>query len=34
MFRSSKLILIQKYVAETGKEPKVYKLGGNEWKTR
>ncbi|WP_449621620.1 transcription-repair coupling factor [Robertmurraya sp. Marseille-Q9965] len=24
--------LVQKYVASEGKEPKVYKLGGNDWK--
>ncbi|WP_428910336.1 transcription-repair coupling factor [Niallia sp. Krafla_26] len=24
--------LVQKYVAAEGKEPKIYKLGGNEWK--
>lgn len=24
--------LIQKYVASEGKEPKIYKLGGNDWK--
>ena len=24
--------LVQKYVAAEGKEPKIYKLGGNDWK--
>ena len=24
--------LVQKYVASEGKEPKIYKLGGNDWK--
>ena len=32
MFQLSKLILYKSMLRSEGKEPKIYKLGGNDWK--